>query len=84
MGIEPKRPLLRSLKNTAFRDSENTACDWRANFRVMRDNVGLGETPPFAIAFPLSDPEETVANAWYRAAKFAQRREFLCIAAIEI
>jgi hypothetical protein len=54
MGIEPKRTLLRSPKNTAFRDSEKTACDWRANFRVMRDNVGLRETPPFAIEFPLS------------------------------
>jgi hypothetical protein len=54
MGIEPKRTLLRSQKNTAFRDSEKTACDWRANFRVMRDNVGLRETPPFAIESPLS------------------------------
>jgi hypothetical protein len=55
MGIEPKRTALKSLQNTAFRDSEKPACDWRANFRVMRDNVGLPETtPPFAIEFPLS------------------------------
>src|ERR1700730_7068887 len=55
MGIEPKRTLLRSLDNTAFRYPEKTACDWRANFRVMRDNVGPRETTaPFAIGLRLS------------------------------
>jgi hypothetical protein len=44
MGIEPKRTIRQSLKNTAFRDSEKAACDWCANFRVMRDNVGQPET----------------------------------------
>jgi|ERR1700719_2750516 len=57
MGIEPTWAALKSLQNTAFRDSEKPACDWRANFRVMRDNAGLRETtPPFAIEFPLSGP----------------------------
>jgi len=55
MGIEPKRSVLQNLKNDAFCESPTAACDWRANFRVMRDNVGLRETtPPFAIEYPLS------------------------------
>jgi hypothetical protein len=47
---------------------EKPACDWRANFRVMRDNVGLRETtPPFAIEFPLSTPLLPDASGSYRA-----------------
>jgi hypothetical protein len=50
MGIEPKRRVPQSLENAAFCESEKAACDWRANFRVMRDNLGLRETTlPFAI-----------------------------------
>ena len=39
MGIEPTRTALQSLWNTALREGRAAACDWRANFRVMRDNV---------------------------------------------
>ena len=52
MGIEPMRAALQSLLNAAFRDAPTAACDWRANFRVMRGNVGLRETTP-AFAFRL-------------------------------
>jgi hypothetical protein len=41
MGIEPKGVTIRSLLNTVFGLSRTDECDWRANFRVMRDNVGL-------------------------------------------
>jgi hypothetical protein len=55
MGIEPKRTALQSPENEASCESPTAACDWRANFRVMGDNVGLRETtPPFAVEFPLS------------------------------
>jgi hypothetical protein len=58
MGIEPKRAAHQSLENAAFNEPWIAACDWRANFRVMRGNVGLRETThPFAIEFPLSDPK---------------------------
>jgi hypothetical protein len=55
MGIEPIRAAPQSPENAAYRDATTAACDLRANFRVMRDNVGLRETTlPFAIEFPLS------------------------------
>lgn len=38
MEIEPKRTAPQSLWNAAFSDSEKAACDWRANFRVMKGN----------------------------------------------
>ena len=44
MGIEPKRTAIESLYNTVFRDAPTAACDWRANFRVMRGDVGPRET----------------------------------------
>jgi hypothetical protein len=44
MGIEPKRMALQSLLSAAFREVPTAACDRRANFRVMRGNVGLRET----------------------------------------
>jgi hypothetical protein len=43
---------LQSLQKAALRDLNKAACDWRANFRVMRGNVGTHETtPPFACRF---------------------------------
>ena len=79
MGIEPKRAALQSLYNTAFRDLEKPACDWRANFRVMRDNVGLPETtPPFAIEFPLSNPLRRSRTAAVRRQKWADRLKLYC------
>jgi hypothetical protein len=41
MEIEPMRAAPQSLENAAYRDATTAACDRRANFRVMRDNVGL-------------------------------------------
>jgi hypothetical protein len=53
MGIEPKRTALQSLLNAMFHEASPAARDWCANFRVMRDNVGLREaTPPVPIEFP--------------------------------
>jgi hypothetical protein len=46
MGIEPKRTVLQSLRNASYREVLLAACDWRANFHVKRDNVGLRETTP--------------------------------------
>jgi hypothetical protein len=43
MGIEPICRALQSLENAVSREAPMAACDWRANFRVMRDNVGLRE-----------------------------------------
>ena len=54
MGIEPTRTVLQSLQNVAFREPLLGACDCRANFHVMRGNVELETTAPFAIEFPLS------------------------------
>jgi hypothetical protein len=55
MGIEPTRMALQSLRIAVFQEAPTVACDWRANFHVARDNVGLRKaTPPFAIEFPLS------------------------------
>jgi hypothetical protein len=82
MGIEPTRPLLRGLKNTAFRDLEKTACDWRANFRVMRDNVGLRETPPFAIEFPLSTHSgrsRASASGYSKLTRYVPTSEAICL-----
>ena len=63
MGIEPIRTIPQSLQNAAFREALLTACHWRANFHVMRDNVGLRETTTqFGIGFPTSDPKPTVPN----------------------
>ena len=44
MGIEPIRWALQTLQNAVFREAPMAACDWRANFRVLRDNVGQPET----------------------------------------
>jgi hypothetical protein len=44
MGIEPTRTALQSLWNTALCEGRAAACDWRANFRLMRDNVRQSET----------------------------------------
>jgi hypothetical protein len=44
MGIEPKGSAIQSLGNAAFSETRTAACDWRANFRRMRDNVGPRET----------------------------------------
>jgi hypothetical protein len=44
MGIEPKRTAFQSLEKSAFCEKWRAACDWRANFRVMRGNAGLRET----------------------------------------
>lgn len=44
MGIEPKRPPLRSLQNAAFGEGLILARDWRVNFRGMWDNVGPPES----------------------------------------
>jgi hypothetical protein len=44
MGIEPKRRALQSLENAAFCETPVAAGDWRANFYVLRGNVGLRET----------------------------------------
>jgi hypothetical protein len=55
MGIEPKRTDLQSPWNSTSREAQKAACDWRANFRVMRDNIG----PQLLhlVGLPLSDPE---------------------------
>jgi hypothetical protein len=50
MGIEPIRTAPQNLENAAFRDAMTAACDWRANFRVMRDNVGLREATPHLLS----------------------------------
>src|ERR1700674_5372143 len=44
MGIEPKRHGASKPVHMAFREACIAACDWRANFRVTRDNVGPRET----------------------------------------
>jgi hypothetical protein len=62
MGIEPKRPALQSLYNAAFREATGVACDWRANFRAMKGNVGLPETTaPFCYRYS-ADPAATFAT----------------------
>jgi hypothetical protein len=60
MGIEPQTDSPSKPKKCAvLRDSEKTACDWRANFHVIRGNVGLPETtPPFAFRFRRPDPKQ--------------------------
>lgn len=43
MGIEPKKTAHQSLQNVVFREAPTAACDWRADFRVMRGGVGSRE-----------------------------------------
>jgi hypothetical protein len=66
MGIEPKRTALQSLENTAFCESPTAACDWPANFRVMRDNVGLRETTPRLLSNFRCRPRRPNASVCYR------------------
>jgi hypothetical protein len=44
MRIEPTRTALQTLQIAVFHESATEACDLRANFSVMKDNVGPGET----------------------------------------
>jgi hypothetical protein len=62
MGIEPKRTALQSLWNASYREVLLAACDWRANFRVMRDNVGPPETTTRRNQFSAVDPKPTATN----------------------
>jgi hypothetical protein len=64
MGIEPTRTTLQSLRNAAFREALLPACDWRANFCVMRDNYRVchrsSAVDPFVSAAAAST-SETIA-----------------------
>jgi hypothetical protein len=64
MGIEPIRAAPQGLENAAYRDAPTAACDWRANFRVMRDNVGPRETTtPVTFDFRCRTPIHSLTAA---------------------
>jgi hypothetical protein len=64
-----------AYKIRRFVSQMKTACDWRANFRVMRDNVGLRETTaPFAIDFRCRDPYPAFTNVRCSALEIRMRQ----------